>query len=51
MTDTTFTWYTKDKADATFVAKNQTMPTGKSVTDTVTFQDLIDLGIIAAPTP
>lgn len=43
--------YTKDKADTTFVAKNATMPAGKNVTDTVTFQDLINLGIIAAPTP
>ena len=48
---TTFKAYTKDKADATFVAKNATMPTGKTATDNVTFQDLIDLGIIAAPTP
>ena len=43
--------YTVTKADETFVAKNATMPTGKTATDNVTFQDLIDLGIIAAPTP
>ena len=47
----TWTLYSKEKADETFVAKNQTMPTGKTATDNVTFQDLIDLGIIAAPTP
>ncbi len=47
----TFTVYTTTKSNELFVVKNQTMPTGKSVTDTVTFQDLIDLGIIAAPTP
>ncbi len=46
-----FSFYSKGKADETFVAKKQAMPTGKSVTDNVTFQDLIDLGIIAAPTP
>lgn len=46
---TTTTIYTKTTADATFVAKNATMPAGKVVTDTVTFQDLIDLGIIADP--
>ena len=44
-----FQAYTKAKADATFVAKNATMPAGKTVTDTVTFQDLINLGIIADP--
>lgn len=26
------------------------LPTGKSATDTVTFQDLIDMGIIVLPT-
>lgn len=41
--------YTKAKADTTFVAKNATMPAGKNVTDTVTFQDLINLGIIKDP--
>lgn len=41
--------YTKDMADATFVAKNATMPAGKNVTDTVTFQDLINLGIVKDP--
>ena len=45
----TYTLYSQSKADTTFVAKNQTMPAGKVVTDTVTFQDLIDLGIIKAP--
>ena len=43
--------YSKEQTDSNFVAKNQTMPTGKAVTDPVTFQDLINLGIIAAPTP
>ena len=46
---TTYTVYTKDRADSTFVAKNATMPAGKVVTDTVTFQDLIDLGIVESP--
>lgn len=46
-----FNVYDTTRANATFVAKNQPMPTGKAVTDPVTFQDLIDLGIIAAPTP
>ena len=46
-----FNVYDVTKSEATFVAKNQTMPTGKTATDNVTFQDLIDLGIIAAPTP
>ena len=50
-TTTSITIYDKNKADETFVAKNAIMPTGKTVTDNVTFQDLIDLGIIAAPTP
>ena len=45
----TYTMYSTTLADATFVAKNATMPAGKTVTDTVTFQDLIDLGIIADP--
>ncbi len=46
-----FNVYTASKVDEKFVAKNQALPTGKTVTDNVTFQDLIDLGIIAAPTP
>ena len=48
---TTVQTYTKSRIDSTFVAKGQPMPSGKAVTDPVTFQDLIDLGIIAAPTP
>ena len=46
---TIYTAYTTTAADLRFVAKDQSMPAGKSVTDTVTFQDLIDLGIIADP--
>ena len=46
---TNYYMYSKSKADEVFVAKNATMPAGKTVTDTVTFQDLIDLGIIADP--
>ena len=44
-------FYSKEQVENKFVAKNATMPTGKTATDNVTFQDLIDLGIIAAPTP
>ena len=42
-------FYSKEKADEVFVAKNATMPAGKNVTDTVTFQDLINLGIVKDP--
>lgn len=42
-------FYSKDSVDNKFVAKNATMPAGKVATDTVTFQDLIDLGIVEAP--
>lgn len=41
--------YTKDKIDELFV-KIPDFPTGKNLTDTVTFQDLVDLGLIKAPT-
>ena len=43
--------YTKDKADTTFAKIVTALPTGKVETDTVTFQDLIDMGIIVIPTP
>ncbi len=42
-------WYNKAKTDellATKVTKVSALPEGKSATDTVTFQDLIDMGII-----
>ena len=48
------TFYLKDKTDellgnkVTIVTE---LPTGKTTTDTVTFQDLIDMGIIVLPTP
>lgn len=44
-----FATYTKDKLDTDFVKKPD-FPTGKNLTDTVTFQDLVDLGLIKAPT-
>ena len=41
--------YDKSQADAKFVVKPN-FPSGKNLTDTVTFQDLVDLGLIKAPT-
>ena len=46
---TTVNVYSISQSNGRFVAKNQPMPAGKNVTDTVTFQDLINLGIIADP--
>ena len=43
--------YSANGSNARYVQKNLPMPTGKTATDNVTFQDLIDLGIIAAPAP
>ena len=46
--------YKKDKIDsllATKVTIVSALPTGKTTTDTVTFQDLIDMGIIVLPSP
>lgn len=43
--------YNKDKTDELFVKKVTALPEGKSATDTVTFQDLIDMGIIVLPSP
>lgn len=43
--------YSKTNADATFIKIVNALPTGKSATDTVTFQDLIDMGIIVLPNP
>ena len=47
----TETVYSKTNADNTFVKIVIALPTGKVATDTVTFQDLIDMGIIVIPTP
>ena len=44
--------YTKTEVDTALSAKvdiASALPTGKETTDTVTFQDLIDLGIIVIP--
>ena len=43
--------YSKDKADEIFAKIVTALPAGKSTTDTVTFQDLIDMGIIVLPSP
>ena len=43
--------YSKEQADVKFVAIVTALPTGKSATDMVTFQDLIDMGIIVIPSP
>jgi len=48
---TEFRVYTKDKSDELFAKKVTALPTGKTTTDTVTFQDLIDMGIIVLPNP
>lgn len=48
---TNYTVYTKDKADQVFANIVTALPTGKVATDTVTFQDLIDMGIIVLPSP
>ncbi len=45
------TVYTKDKTDELFAKIVTSLPSGKTVTDTVTFQDLIDMGIIVLPSP
>lgn len=43
--------YSKDQTDAKFAQIVTALPTGKVSTDTVTFQDLIDMGIIVLPSP
>ena len=43
--------YSKEQVDAKFVPIVTALPSGKSATDTVTFQDLIDMGIIVIPSP
>ena len=48
---TNYTVYTKNKADELFAKIVTALPTGKTTTDTVTFQDLIDMGIIVLPSP
>lgn len=47
----TYDVYTTGKVDAKIseCAKKTTMPAGKTVTDTVTFQDLIDMGFVNPP--
>lgn len=50
----TYTLYTKAKIDTLLsdkVSKVTALPTGKTATDTVTFQDLIDMGIIVLSSP
>lgn len=50
----TFYVYNKNKTDellANKVSIVTALPTGKVATDTVTFQDLIDMGIIVLPNP
>lgn len=49
MTD--FTAYSKAKTDELFAKIVTELPTGKTATDTVTFQDLIDMGIVVLPSP
>jgi len=43
--------YTRSKIDELLTNKTSkaNIPTGKTVTDTVTFQDLIDMGFINPP--
>lgn len=46
--------YLKSKTDELLSNKVSiitALPTGKTATDTVTFQDLIDMGIIVLPSP
>lgn len=43
--------YSKEQADTKFISIVTALPTGKSATDTVTFQDLIDMGIVVIPAP
>ena len=47
----TYEVYLKSKADEIFAKIVTALPAGKSTTDTVTFQDLIDMGIIVLPSP
>ena len=44
-------FYTANKTDELLSNKTDkaNMPTGKTVTDTVTFQDLIDMGFVNPP--
>ena len=51
MTTYMYSAYTKEKTDELFAKIVTALPTGKTTTDTVTFQDLIDMGIIVLPTP
>ena len=51
MAITTVTMYSKSKADELFAKIVTALPSGKTTTDTVTFQDLIDMGIIVLPSP
>lgn len=48
---TEFVCYTKEKSDELFAKIVTALPAGKTTTDTVTFQDLIDMGIIVLPSP
>lgn len=48
---TTLQIYSKRQVDSNFVKVVTALPTGKTATDTVTFQDLIDMGIIVIPAP
>ena len=51
MAGANITCYSKSKVDSLLGSKTNkaNMPTGKTVTDTVTFQDLIDMGFVNPP--